>query len=31
VKASLDIFINGLRRYKKSDEMINQNINFQTI
>jgi AcrR family transcriptional regulator len=31
VKASFDIFINGLRRYKKSDEMINQNINFQTI
>jgi len=31
VKASLDIFINGLRRYKKSDEMINRNINFQTI
>ena len=31
MKASLDIFINGLRRYKKSDEMINQNINFQTI
>ncbi len=31
VKASLDIFINGLKRYKKSDEMINQNINFQTI
>ena len=31
VKASLDIFINGLKRYKKSDEMINQNMNFQTI
>jgi AcrR family transcriptional regulator len=31
VRASFDIFINGLRRYKKSDEMITQNMNFQTI
>jgi AcrR family transcriptional regulator len=31
VKASFDIFINGLKRYEKSGERITRNINFQTI
>jgi AcrR family transcriptional regulator len=31
VKGSLAIFINGLKTYQKSDEMVGQNKNFQTI
>jgi TetR/AcrR family transcriptional regulator len=31
VKQSLSIFINGLKAYRKSDEMVSQNKNFQTI
>jgi len=31
VKGSLAIFINGLKAYHKSDEMVSQNKNFQTI
>jgi AcrR family transcriptional regulator len=31
IKGSLSIFIKGLKSYRKSDEMISQNNNFQTI
>jgi AcrR family transcriptional regulator len=31
IKGSLSIFINGLKAYRKNDEMVSQNKNFQTI